>query len=177
MSEDTSVPASQPDEGADLFKELDQALAQAPQDVSEDDKTPAMAQPAIEPKVGARANDRIRQLIDENKRLKASTSGVNPMEVVRLAKALEGYNENEVDFITRNSGSSKIDDIIKTTKDPWVETAIKARREEEKNKKKVPGSSSPDFATGQRDWRDIQKMKSEDFQKYEQEQLRGNGNL
>lgn len=99
--------------------------------------------------------------------------GTNPMEVVKLAKALEGYSEDEVDFITRNSGSAKIDDIIKTTKDEWVKDAIEARRKKVSDSKKVPGSSSPDFSTPSKNYRDIAKMSKEEFRDYAQKQERG----
>jgi hypothetical protein len=96
--------------------------------------------------------------------------GTNPMEVVKLAKALEGFDEAEVDFITRNSGSGKIDDIIKATKDEWVKDAIEARRQKSANLKKVPGSSSPDFGQPSKNYRDIQKMSKEEFRAYAQKE-------
>ena len=101
-----------------------------------------------------------------------TVGGINPMEVVKLAKALEGYSEDEVDFITRNSGSAKIDDIIKTTKDEWVKDAIEARRKKVSDSKKVPGSSSPDFAAPSKNYRDIAKMSKEDFREYAQKMER-----
>jgi len=84
--------------------------------------------------------------------------GTSPMEVVKLAKALEGFNEEEVDFITRNSTGDKINDIIKASKDEWVKDAIETRRKKVEDNKKVPDSSSPDFASGMKTWKDIQKF-------------------
>lgn len=102
-----------------------------------------------------------------------TVGGANPMEVVKLAKALEGYSEDEVDFITRNSPGTRIDDVIKATKDEWVKDAIEARRNKKKELNKVPGSSSPDFATQSKTVQDIAKMSKDEFRKYAQEQERG----
>jgi len=99
--------------------------------------------------------------------------GTNPMEVVKLAKALEGFNEDEVDFITRNSSGSKIDDIIKASKDEWVKDAIEARRKKLADTKKIPGSSSPDFAQPSKNYRDIAKMSKDEFREYAEKQERG----
>ena len=62
----------------------------------------------------------------------------NPMEVVKLAKALEGFNEDEVEFITRNASDKSIDGIISATKDEWVDTAIQAKREKVEKEKQIP---------------------------------------
>ena len=109
---------------------------------------------------------------------KKTVAGTNPMEVVRLAKALEGFNEEEVDFITRNSTGDKIDDIIKASKDEWVKDAIDVRRKKIVDKKKVPGSSSPDFASGKKNWKDIQKFGVDEkgkaeFREYAEKEERG----
>jgi len=66
----------------------------------------------------------------------------NPMEVVRLAKALEGYSEEEVEFITRNASEKSIDGIVSATKDEWVKTAIQAKREKVANESKTPEPST-----------------------------------
>ena len=135
---------------------------------SEVEKTPeVVVQPKAEPKTVP--YDRFQEVIKENNTLKASKIGAtNPMEVVKLAKALEGFSEEEVDFITRNSGGAKIDDIIKATKDEWVKDAIAARRKKEADSKKVPGSTSPDFSAPSKNYRDIAKMSKEDFREYAQ---------
>jgi len=65
-------------------------------------------------------------------------SPTNPMEVVKLAKALEGYNEDEVDFIVRNASDKSVSGIIDATKDEWVETAIGAKRLKVEGEKKLP---------------------------------------
>jgi len=99
--------------------------------------------------------ERMKRAEDEVKRLKEQPArkvslGVetqNPMEVVKLAKALEGYSEEEVDFITRNATDKSINGVISASKDEWVKTAIDARREKVVQEKKIPGSTSPDFSS------------------------------
>ncbi len=171
MSEqDTNVPQESLPE-ADT-RSVDEILADASNNVpdSEVEKTPEeVVQPKAEPKTVP--YDRFKEINDENKRLKTSKiGGTNPMEVVKLAKALEGFSEDEVDFITRNSGSAKIDDIIKATKDEWVKDAIDARRKKASDSKKIPGSTSPDFSSPSKNYRDIAKMSKEDFREYAQKQ-------
>lgn len=62
----------------------------------------------------------------------------NPLELVRLNKALEGYSEEEVEFIIRNAPEKTIDGVINATKDEWVRTAVGAKREKAEKDKKVP---------------------------------------
>lgn len=153
-------------------RSVDEILADATneQPDSEVEKTPEVqVQPKPEPKTVP--YDRFKEINDENKRLKTSKiGGTNPMEVVKLAKALEGFSEDEVDFITRNAGTGKIDDIIKASKDEWVKDAIDARRKRASDSKKVPGSSSPDFAQPTKSYQDIAKMSKDDFRKYAAQQ-------
>jgi hypothetical protein len=157
---------SLPENGADdLFKDLD-----SPD--SEVDKTPAKVEPDIQPKTVP--YDRFHRVLEENKALKGrKIEGTNPMEVVKLAKALEGYNEDEVDFITRNSKSGKIDDILAVTKDEWVKDAIDARRKKVADLKKTPGSTGSEFSSGEKSIAEIQKMTPAEAQAYEDELNRG----
>jgi len=90
----------------------------------------------------------------------------NPMEVVKLAKALEGYNEDEVDFIVRNAPDKSIDGIITATKDEWVETAIKAKREKVESTKKTPAPSSPSSVLGGKTEEELEKMDNAQFAKW-----------
>lgn len=66
----------------------------------------------------------------------------SPMEIVRLAKALEGYNEEEVEFVTRNAAEKSIDSMIEATKDDWVKTGIQAKRDKVANESKTPEPST-----------------------------------
>lgn len=78
---------------------------------------------------------------------KYKSSGVpmptDPMQVVKLAKSLEGYSEDEIEFVTRNASEKSPSGIIEATKDEWVQDAIEKRREKVAQEKKVPESSSP----------------------------------
>ena len=66
----------------------------------------------------------------------------DPLEVVKLGKALADYSEEEVDFIIRNAIDKTPEGIIKSSKDEWVQTAIQARREKvEKEKQQLPPST------------------------------------
>lgn len=111
--------------------------------------------PAVAP-VRQDIYERMRKAEKEAKELKEQISKrpsiaeiKDPMEIVRLTKALEGYSESEVDFIIRNTTDKSIDNIILTTKDEWVKDAIDVRRKKvaEQNKVPAPGSSSPFSAT------------------------------
>lgn len=164
---------------------VDEILADVPQET----ETPQTNEEVAEPQTSAQeekpAKDKEFQSLEAQKahwREKAeklekqlsqkTVGGTNPMEVVKLAKALEGFSEEEVDFITRNAGSAKIDDIIKTTKDEWVKDAIEARRKKLADTKKIPGSSSSDFSQPSKDYRDIAKMSKDEFRAYAEKQER-----
>ena len=84
-----------------------------------------------------------KELVDLKSKPKTGLpASQNPMEVVRLAKALSGYDESEVEFITRNASDKSIDGIIDATKDDWVSTAIKAKREKVVKEKQIPEPST-----------------------------------
>lgn len=83
----------------------------------------------------------------------------NPMEVVRLAKALEGHSEEEITFITQNASDKTIDSIIDASKSEWVQTAIQARREKVAKDKAVPGPSN--VSKAQKSQQDIDKSMAE----------------
>lgn len=78
----------------------------------------------------------------EPKKMEATPS-YDPIELIKLTKAINGYNEDELDFITKFSKSSKPDDIIAAANDPWVQTAISAKREKLEKDNKIPSPSSP----------------------------------
>lgn len=90
----------------------------------------------------------------------------NPMDVVKLSKALEGYNEDEVDFIVRNAPEKSIDGIIDATKDAWVKTAIDSRREKAEGDKKTPSPSSPPSTYAGKSDTDMQKMSTKEFAQF-----------
>ena len=168
-----SVPA---DEGAALQRELDAEIGniKPEQQDSEVVKTPVEATPKVaEGKFVP--YERFQEKVREVNNLKArNIQGSSPMDVVKLGQALAGHSQDEIDFIARNAKSAKIDDVIAASKDRMVRLAIEADRKEIADKKKVLGSSSPEFGGGgTADWKKIEAMKPAEFQKYEEEQLRG----
>jgi len=79
----------------------------------------------------------------------SQVSSMDTMQAVRLSKALQGFSEEETDFILRNTSSKTPDEIIKASQDEWVKEAIQARRAKAAAQNKVPspGSSSPFAST------------------------------
>ena len=94
----------------------------------------------------------------------------NPMEVVKLAKALEGFNEDEVEFITRNASDTSIGGIIGATKDEWVKTAIDAKREKVEIENQIPEPTTKQTISKKAiediTADDLEKMSIEDKEKY-----------
>jgi hypothetical protein len=173
-----SVPA---DEGADPMKDFDKQLSNLPP-ASEGVITPAETVPKpVEKYV---PYERFQEKVREVNSLKTrNIVGESPMEVVKLAKALEGRTPDEIDFITRNAKSGKIDDIIAASRDEMVQLAIEAKRKKIESQKKVPDPSSPEFANRELGWQDIkskfgmdEKGKAE-FRKYAEEQEKGKRRL
>jgi len=107
---------------------------------------------------------------------------IDPLEVVKLGKALNQYDESEVDFIIRNASDKSPEGIIRASKDEWVSTAIQAKREKVEKSKKIPSPSG--IASGEfleeRGTREIAKMSDEEYAKYREklvarEEQRGQG--
>lgn len=94
----------------------------------------------------------------------------DPREIVRLAKALEGYSEEETEFIYRNAKGNDINKIIDASKDDWVKTAIEARREKINKENKVPSPSNPLGQSFQeKSFLDIKNMSDAEFNAYQKE--------
>lgn len=93
----------------------------------------------------------------------------DPMEVVKLAKSLEGYNEDEIEFITRNASEKSPSGIIDATKDEWVQSAIEKRREKVAQEQKTPDSSSPSSSSKEANWNEVASDDDKFFQKIEEE--------
>jgi len=94
----------------------------------------------------------------------------DPKDIVKLAKALEGYNEEETDFIYRNAKGNDIQNIIEASKDDWVKTAIEAKREKINKDNKVPSPSNPmDNGFEPKGFLEIKNMTDEQFDAYQKE--------
>ncbi len=104
-------------------------------------------------------------------RLKGFTSQTtgNPMEAVRLGKALAEHSEEETDVIITyakgkfNTLTPNPEQIIQASKDDWVQTAIKARREKVESERKTPEPSSPSSISGNVTTEDVEKMDKKKF--------------
>lgn len=97
-------------------------------------------------------------------------SSKDPLEVVRLGKALKDYDEDETEFIIRNAKSKDIGGIIKAEKDEMVQFAIKSRREKKVKENKVPPPSGSSGGFMEKSPEDIEKMSEEEHKKYWKEQ-------
>ena len=95
---------------------------------------------------------------------------VDPLEVVKLGKALSDFNEDETSFIIKNAKDKTPQGIVEASKDEWVADAIKARREKVAKEKQILGPSnsgsggSPHFTA--KSPQEIAKMSKEDYDKY-----------
>ena len=104
-------------------------------------------------------------------------TSTNPMEVVKLAKSLEGYNEDEVDFIVRNASDKSVDGIVDATKDEWVKTAITAKREKVEGENKTPSPSSPSSIIGGKTDEELEKMDDTEYAKWLKGNVRRSGGV
>lgn len=150
--EETETPEETPQEEKpeaepEKSKELQSALAQKKHYKEKADK----AQKEL---------DKFKKASDTN-----LPSPANPMEVVKLAKALEGYSEEEVSFISRNASGDSIDDIINATKDDWVKTAIQSKRDKVELEKATPSPTAPASLKGKTE-ADLKKMSGKDYNSY-----------
>ncbi len=97
-----------------------------------------------------------------------ATQAVDPLEVVKLGKAVADYDEDETSFIIRNAKDKSPKGIIDASRDEWVQTAIKARREKVAKEKQILGPSSPGATPtfSPKSPQEIAKMPKEEYDKY-----------
>lgn len=88
---------------------------------------------------------------EQPKEEKGVISETNPRDIVRLTKALSGYDDDEINFIYRNAKDTSLDSIIEATKDTWVIDSIETRREKVEKEKKIPESANVQGETGSKD--------------------------
>lgn len=116
-------------------------------------------------------------------KLKGFTSQItgDPMEAVRLGKALKDTSEEEADVIITyakgkfNTLKPTPEQIIQASKDEWVTTAITAKREKVAGENKTPAPSSPSTTLGGKTPEEVEKMDSKTFAKYARENLKEKG--
>jgi hypothetical protein len=90
----------------------------------------------------------------------------NPMEIVKLAKALEKFNEEEIEFVTRNATDKSVDGILKAAKDEWVNDAITARREKVAKENSIPEPSTKQEAVESKEKKSLRDMSIDEKAEY-----------
>ena len=96
----------------------------------------------------------------------------DPLEIVKLGKALQDNTEEETEFILKNAPTRDIDGILKAKEDPYVKAAIQAMREKVENEKAVPSPSnvsSGGFKLKTKE--EIEQMTPEERRKYAEEYI------
>ena len=121
--------------------------------------------------------DKAAKLEEENKKLNPQPApnpqpeqkAYDPFEAVRLGKVLQGFSEEETDFILRNSKSKSIEDIQKSVQDEMVQFAITSRREKVKKENNVPSPSGSSGNVNEKSPDEIAKMSREEHIAYEKQ--------
>lgn len=104
----------------------------------------------------------------------------DPLEGVRLGKALADKSEDEADAIITyakgkfNTTKPTPEQIIQASKDEWVTTAISAKRAKVAGENKTPEPSSPTPAFRGKSSEDLEKMDTKDFAKFARDAFKGN---
>lgn len=184
--QDANITQEESEESKETLEELGEET-ETPDETEEETGTPEETQPekaekSKELQSALAQKDHYRKkysdALAKMEKLKKSDSvssdmpiPTNPMEVVRLAKSLEGYSESEVDFIIRNAPDKSIDSVINTTNDDWVKTAISAKREKVEKEKKTPDPSSPSSVLNGKTGEDLEKMDDKEFSKWAKENM------
>jgi transcription elongation GreA/GreB family factor len=114
------------------------------------------------------AEARVKELEAKLANVPTATQAVDPLEVVKLGKAVADYDEEETSFIIRNAKDKSPQGIIDASKDSWVQTAINARREKVAKEKQILGPSSPGATPtfSPKSPQEIAKMPKEEYDEY-----------
>ena len=167
-----------PEELDDLSAQGDSQPPTEPEPVSEDVKPPEAEPTAPQPEKKEEKTvpyDRFKKVNDELTTLKKETksakeeevkSSSSPVELVRLGKKLEGYSNEELDFIIDHAGSDDTNKILEASKDEFVQLAIKAKRQKVADDNKVPASTYGGFSNDS--GKDIKDMSTDEFKKLEE---------
>jgi len=141
------------------------------------EETPDKALEAKNKKLYARAKKAEDKLKEAEKASKPATG--DPMEAVRLGKALADTTEEEADLIVTYA-KGKFDtltptpeQIIQASKDEWVKSAIDAKRVKVAGENKTPEPSSPSSVTGGKTEEEMEKMDNKTWSKWFKEQTKG----
>jgi len=154
--------------------------AEKPEEKSKDRQPTAEEFKAID---GARKHfeselKKTKEELDKAKKASQPATG-DPMEAVRLGKALAEISEEEADIIVTyakgkfNNLVPTPEQIIQASKDDWVADAIKVRREKVAGEDKTPAPSSPSSIVGGKTSEDLQEMEGKDFAKFARDTFQG----
>lgn len=123
-------------------------------------------------------NKKLKDELLKAKKANAPATG-DPMEAVRLGKALAETSEEEADVIITyakgkfNTLTPTPEQIIQASKDDWVKDAITARRAKVADESKSPEPSSPQSVVGDKTSEELQKMSKNEFAKIAAEAFKG----
>lgn len=163
-------------------------------DEMETQETNEVVEPTPEPEKVEKSNDRQptaeefkamdgakKHFESENKKLKdelakskaaSQPATGDPMEAVRLGKALAEISEEEAEIVTTfakgkfNTLTPTPEQIIQTSKDEVVMGAITQIREKVVGENQTPAPSSPTSIVGGKTAEDLEKMEGKDFAKF-----------
>lgn len=169
-SQEETKETQEPNSGQEENPEKNQEPEQAETEKSEKSIDPKSLQ-AQKEHYRKKYEDALGKLDKYEKSSKSSDKAelpqtTSPMDTVKLAKALEGHSEDEIDFIVRNSSGNSPQDIVEASKDEWVKTAIEAKRKKAEEENKTPEPSSPSSAVKDKTSEDIEKMSDADYNKW-----------
>jgi hypothetical protein len=112
----------------------------------------------------------------------AQSVPTDPMEIIKLAKAVQDYSAEEVEFASRTTTDKSPVGLIKALNDDWVKTAIQGMRDKVAKEQAIPASSSPSgFPSKEKEITDktpkdeVEDITKERFQKAEKEEKLGEG--
>ena len=148
LKELQNLPEAERDENQQIrLKELN-SWAEAEKTAEEKSKELASALPQKEHfRTKYEETEKVRKELEE--KLKALSGNPpnaipqDPIQVVKLAKALDGYSEEESELVLQFAKDKTPEAIIEATKNEWVQTAIQAKREKVAKEKQIPSPSSP----------------------------------
>lgn len=70
------------------------------------------------------------------------TEGVDSIDLIKLGKKLQDYSDEELDFVTKFAGTKKPEEVLKALENPFVQTGIKATREQVEKEKTLRPSGT-----------------------------------
>lgn len=88
------------------------------------------------------AEEKIKEVEEKQPLDEGTRDTTDPFEVAKLSRVLADYSDEEINFIKRNADGDSPEEIVKATKDEFVQTAIKSKRQKVENDKQTPTPTS-----------------------------------